>query len=336
MELNVWSSDWGLASVDPACLSMMAYAKFSGAPVSVRHSNNPFWSPKGRLPVFQRRQPQPDAIDSNLVVETIVDFRELVEHLRDSGYSADYNLSARQASEVTAYSSLMEDKLSPALLHLFWVDAKNQVELTRPWFAGKMGLPLSLFYPNKFVNHAHDVVQGHVDLDVGVMDPSLVESAIYKRAEECLSILARRLGDEPYFFGKSPSSLDALVYGLLAPLLKAPLPNPALQNHLKACGNLVAFVVRITQNYFSQTSVEFEKRRAEKAAAEAALKKANGGGGLWAKASKVNVVEWLRPLFAAAVGGVAMLGYAYSSGIIDQYQQETSRAAVNYDDDDED
>merc|ERR1719414_1302770 len=106
-----------------------------------------------------------------------------------------------------------------------------------------MGMPLSMFYPNKLVNHATAVVQGHIE---GVEEPALLESAIYRQAQECLTILSRRLGDEPYFFGKSPSSLDAQMYGLLAPLLKAPLPNPSsLQNHLKACGNLVAFVVRI-------------------------------------------------------------------------------------------
>ena len=88
--------------------------------------------------------------------------------------------------------------------------------------------------------------------------------------EECLSVLARRLGDDLYFFGKSPSSLDALVYGHLAPLLKAPQPNPTLQNHLKACVNLVSFVVRITQNYFAETALEYEKILSDKQAEEAA------------------------------------------------------------------
>ena len=83
-------------------------------------------------------------------------------------------------------------------------------------------------------------------------------------------MLARRLGDDLYFFGKSPSSLDALVYGHLAPLLKAPLPNPTLQNHLKACVNLVSFVVRITQNYFAETALEYEKVLSDKQAEEAA------------------------------------------------------------------
>jgi metaxin len=42
--------------------------------------------------------------------------------------------------------------------------------------------------------------------------------------------------------------------------LKSPLPNPSLQNHLKACTNLVAFVGRVSQNYFPQIAFEYEKK----------------------------------------------------------------------------
>ena len=53
-------------------------------------------------------------------------------------------------------------------------------------------------------------------------------------------------------FFRSPSSVDAVMYAYLAPLLKAPYPNNALQNYLNNCDNLVKFVVRISQNYFPQ------------------------------------------------------------------------------------
>lgn len=58
------------------------------------------------------------------------------------------------------------------------------------------------------------------------------------------------MGDQQYFFGRMPSSLDAIVYGYLAPLLKAPLVSIHVQNHLKACPNLVTFVARITKDLF--------------------------------------------------------------------------------------
>ncbi len=51
--MDCWSGDWGLPSVHPECLKILAFAKFSGAPVVQRSSNNPFWTPRGDLPVFR-------------------------------------------------------------------------------------------------------------------------------------------------------------------------------------------------------------------------------------------------------------------------------------------
>ena len=80
-------------------------------------------------------------------------------------------------------------------------------------------------HPQLGAGVAREAVASYVDVSCGegedAVTVGMVEAAVYKRAEECLSVLARRLGDEPYFFGKSPSSLDALMYGYLAPLLKA-------------------------------------------------------------------------------------------------------------------
>ena len=53
MELDTWSPDWGLPSVDPECIKILAFAKFSGAPISQKSTNNPFWTPKGDLPVLR-------------------------------------------------------------------------------------------------------------------------------------------------------------------------------------------------------------------------------------------------------------------------------------------
>ena len=33
IELEAWSGDWGLPSIDPECIKVLAFAKFSGAPI---------------------------------------------------------------------------------------------------------------------------------------------------------------------------------------------------------------------------------------------------------------------------------------------------------------
>lgn len=75
---------------------------------------------------------------------------------------------------------------------------------------------------------------------------------IFKEAEKCLTCLSNRLGDKDFFFGNHPSTLDSFVFGCLAPLLKAPFSANVLQNYLKACPNLVKFINRISQRYFSR------------------------------------------------------------------------------------
>ena len=99
MEVRVWSADWGLASAESECLSMMAYAKFSGAPLHIKDTHSPFWSPNGKLPAFQHSSESDNSNIKNSNV-TITDFWAFVTHLRKSKFSADYNLSPKQSSEV--------------------------------------------------------------------------------------------------------------------------------------------------------------------------------------------------------------------------------------------
>lgn len=51
-----------------------------------------------------------------------------------------------------------------------------------------------------------------------------------------------------------PTSLDAFVFGYLAPLHKASLPSAQLQQHLKQLHNLCQFCTNILKNYFSEAA----------------------------------------------------------------------------------
>ena len=43
---------------------------------------------------------------------------------------------------------------------------------------------------------------------------------LHKQAQECLTMLSNRLGDQDYFFGTNPSAIDALVFSYLVLFLK--------------------------------------------------------------------------------------------------------------------
>uniref|UniRef100_A0A8C2SR27 Uncharacterized protein n=1 Tax=Coturnix japonica TaxID=93934 RepID=A0A8C2SR27_COTJA len=45
MELFCWAGGWGLPSVDPDCLAVLTYARFTGAPLKVHRVCNPWKTP---------------------------------------------------------------------------------------------------------------------------------------------------------------------------------------------------------------------------------------------------------------------------------------------------
>nr|XP_006816753.1 PREDICTED: metaxin-1-like [Saccoglossus kowalevskii] len=183
MEMDCWKGDWGLPSVDTRCLTVMAYAKFAGAPIKIKQTNNPWWSKTGELP-----------------------------------------------------------------LYAWWIDAKNYVEFTRTWYANALPFPFRYFIPGKL----HKLANQRLETSRGGphMMEEEIESVVYKDAKECLNLLSARLSDKEFFFGDTPSSLDAYVFGHIAPLLKAPFPSSQLQNHLKGCQNLCDFCGRILHRFF--------------------------------------------------------------------------------------
>ena len=125
MDICIWSPDWGLASVDFECLSMIAYAKFSGAPVNIKETNSPFWSSSGRLPVFRSNSSEDSS--AHTTHSTITDLKEFIAHLRKKKFSADYNLSPKQQSEVRyiLIFRILPPSFSPPLIPVSFKDLRR-------------------------------------------------------------------------------------------------------------------------------------------------------------------------------------------------------------------
>ena len=62
--------------------------------------------------------------------------------------------------------------------------------------------------------------------------------------------LSGKLGEQKYFFGEKPSSLDAIVFGHLAAQMFAPMPEDSLREVYEEFPNLVAFVERMAEELF--------------------------------------------------------------------------------------
>lgn len=118
-----------------------------------------------------------------------------------------------------------------------------------------------------------------------------------------MTLLSTSLGDSVYFLGEEPTLLDAIVYSYLAPLLKAPLPNPALQNHLKACTNLMSYTSRISERYFSNEYCEYKTKESAQSTKK------------YAQNEFPN--KRRNQFFAGFFATLVMATYAFSTGILE-------------------
>ncbi|XP_026994365.1 metaxin-3 isoform X3 [Tachysurus fulvidraco] len=241
MELLCWGGDWDLPSVHTESLIVLAYAKFAGVNLTVKLVD---WTWR----TITATVPQLHHGGSSVTEPT-----QILNFLRQNRFNADYELSAKQGADTMAYIALLEEKLKPALLHTFWVDAENYANLTRPWFASHSPFPLNFIVPSRQASVALSRIL-LTKAEAPLHSVAEVEGKIYSEAKECLNLLSHRLGSSHFFFGNTPTSLDAFVFGYLAPLHKASLPSVQLQQHLKQLHNLCQFCTNIIKNYFSEAA----------------------------------------------------------------------------------
>ncbi|KAJ8672592.1 hypothetical protein QAD02_003851 [Eretmocerus hayati] len=287
--LDVWKGDWGLPSVDVECLKVLTYAKISNIPVIVRATNNPFKSPKGQLPVLRYKN---EAFSSS---------NQIFEVFQQHKYTPDSDLTRVQNSEITAFNTMLEECVQPALQHLWWIDQQNLNQLIRPWYCKVLPFPFNFFYPGKYERQAKFMM----DALHPTKEDKAVETSVYSKAQKCITTLETRLGGTDYFFGSGPTTFDVLVFSHLAPLLNIPLPSCALQNHLKACSNLVKFINRILKKYFKDDYQMYEDSKK-----------------ITDQEKKVSSDDRDFPnkrrnqILAGVFALTAMMGYAFSQGIV--------------------
>nr|KAF6291154.1 metaxin 1 [Myotis myotis] len=275
----------------PLCLllpSLQTYARFTGAPLKVHKISNPWRSPSGTLPALRTSHGEVISVP-----------HKIITHLRKEKFNADYDLSARQGADTLAFVSLLEEKLLPVLIHTFWIDAKNYVEVTRKWYAEAMPFPLNFFLPGRMQRQHMERLQ----LLCGEHRPEHeeeLEKELYQDARECLTLLSQRLGSQKFFFGDAPASLDAFVFSYLALLLQVKLPSGKLQAHLRGLHNLCAYCTHILSLYFPWDGAEVPPPRQTPVSPE----------------TEEEPYRRRTQVLSVLAGLAAMVGYALLSGIV--------------------
>lgn len=235
MELFVCIGDFGLVSINPESIRSVLYVKLSKAPVKIWYSRNLYFSLCNEYPVFQH---------GSIVIS---DYAEIVNYLRLDNYVIDSSLNRKQTSESYTLVNMIISSLRPVYEFIFWMDKKNYDELTSLWFSKVMPVPFNYVFIRKRRKIACAFLETLYPREDNM---DIIERALYKKVNECVSCLMSRLGQNEYFYGSTPTSLDITVYAYIAPLLKIPFPSNRLSKFLKNWPEVMKFIKRFDQYIF--------------------------------------------------------------------------------------
>ncbi len=218
--LHVFPTDEGAFNLSPFCTKAEILLKMAGLPyhLSVPEDHKTF--PKGKLPVLS---------DGDEMVEDSEFIRWHLQERYEASFTAA--LSERDRAMGQALCRMLENHTYLALVYARWVEEEGWARTRAIFFDG-------------LDDETAEYIRGQMR---ACFDQSLMHTytgeEIRALLDTDLHILAAALGDTPYFFGTSPSFIDAAAFSMLVNLYAAPEQTWA-RSLVSAHSNLAAYVMR--------------------------------------------------------------------------------------------
>lgn len=224
IELHQFRPFWGLPNASPFCMKAETYLRFRGFPYTVV-PGGPRSSPTGKIPFV---------VDDGQV---IADSEAIIAHFEQRQLRhLDADLSAAQRATASMVRELVEDRLYWQITYMRWGDPAG-------WTVFKPDLvkflPKAMRGPVLFLLRRRLLAQMR-QRGLSPANPG----AAYARGIALLDALSGLLGEQTYFLGDAPRSLDMSLYAFLANILDQPHGNP-LQQHGRGLDNLTAYCARM-------------------------------------------------------------------------------------------
>jgi len=228
IELHQFPPAFGLPNPSSFCLKLETWLRIVGLEYTVVHEHDPKRAPLGKMPWI---------VDDG---EEIGDSSLIIEHLkRTRGIDPDATLTPEQVGTALAVQRLVEDHLYHVMVYHRWV--ASGPEIIGLFFAGLPALirPVVIRLARRKV--ARDL-RGH-----GVALHRAED--VWEMGRQDLSALSALLGDQPFFFGAEPKTIDAVVFGLIVMFVRSPM-EPSLAEHAQKLGNFPSYCDRILERFF--------------------------------------------------------------------------------------
>lgn len=235
VRLHQFARAWGLPNASPFCMKVETYLRMAGIPYESVLAMNPGKLPKGKAPVLED--------EGRLIPDSTFILKYLEQKYRPGLGDA---LDARERGIAHAYARMLEERYYWALVYFRWIDEQLWPQVRETFFGGLPG-PVRALISRIARRDVKSSLHGH-----GLGRHSRDEIIELGRAD--LESVAAFLGDKPYFMGDSPTSVDAVVYAMLANTLCVPLDSP-LRETAASHPAFAAYCERMRRRYFPEEKI---------------------------------------------------------------------------------
>ena len=228
--LYQFSPAFGLPNPSPFCFKVETYLRMIGEPFETKRGN-PQKAPKGKLPFIK---------DGGTV---IADSQHIVQHLvKTRGDKLDQGLSDKDRALGHAIRRMVEEGLYFGLVYSRWVEEVGWTKGKTELFAAMPAIARAL---------VPTLARGMVKKQVNAQGTGRhAQEDVFAMMEADVTALAALLGENPYFLGQNPTSVDATAYSFLALMLWSPL-HDTVTGAVKKHANLVAYCERMKARYYA-------------------------------------------------------------------------------------
>ena len=192
-------------------------------------------APKGKLPYIEHNDAQ--IADSSIIIDYLKEY---------FGDPLDGNLSDGQRASGHTIKRMVEE-------HIWWLMARERWWAPENPYWDTPGL-LKELDQESYEGARDDSRRKCMEHGVG----AFTDLEIDKRGREDLDTLSILLGENPYFLGDKPTSVDATTYAFLWQIMNAAYTSQ-LKNAAQKHNNLVSYVQRLEEKWFSNDPMSMQR-----------------------------------------------------------------------------
>lgn len=159
------------------------------------------------------------------------------------GVDLDEGLTAEQRATAWAVERMLEDRLTPIIVHERWLEGDNFARGPAMFF---MDVPEPM--RAEVANGAREGVRANL-YGQGIGRHTRDERL--QLAQRDIAAVAALLGDKAFIMGSYPTAVDAVAYGVIA-ACTAPIFDSPLKDMVADHANLVAFLQRMEDRFYSE------------------------------------------------------------------------------------